>query len=61
MNECGNRPGGERFTGHGSEWRDSNLTGTEARIATAWVEAKVDRRSMLTGKERVEDVRDVMW
>jgi heterodisulfide reductase subunit B len=51
----------ERFTGHGSEWRDAGLSAGEARIATAWVEQKVDRRSMLTGKERVEDVRDAMW
>jgi heterodisulfide reductase subunit B2 len=51
----------ERFTGHGSEWRDSNLTSTEAKIATSWVELKVDKRSMLTNKDRVEDVRDAMW
>ena len=52
---------GERFTGHGSEWRESNLSAQDARTATAWVEAKVDKRSMLTNKDRVEDVRDVMW
>ena len=52
---------GERFTGHGPEWRDSKLSPSEARMATSWVEQKVDRRSMLTGKERVEDVRDLMW
>jgi heterodisulfide reductase subunit B len=51
----------ERFTGHGSEWRDSNLTPAEAKIATSWVELKVDKRSMLTQKDRVEDVRDAMW
>jgi heterodisulfide reductase subunit B len=51
----------ERFTGHGPEWRDAKLSPQEARIATAWVELKVDRRSMLTGKDRVEDVRDAMW
>jgi len=51
----------ERFTGHGAEWRDSNLTPGEAKIATSWVELKIDRRSMLTGKDRVEDVRDAMW
>src|SRR5512134_1797284 len=51
----------ERFTGHGAEWRDSNLTPSEAKIATSWVEAKVDKRSMLTNKDRVEDVRDAMW
>lgn len=53
--------GSERFTGHGAEWRDSNLGATEARIATAWVEQKIDRRSMQTGTDRVEDVRDIMW
>ncbi|MCC7483876.1 MAG: hypothetical protein IT529_02705 [Burkholderiales bacterium] len=51
----------ERFTGHGPEWRDANLSPAQAKVATAWVELKVDRRSMLTGKERVEDVRDIMW
>ncbi|HEX4927186.1 MAG TPA: heterodisulfide reductase-related iron-sulfur binding cluster, partial [Burkholderiales bacterium] len=51
----------ERFTGHGSEWRDSNLTPAEAKVATSWVELKVDKRSMLTQKDRVEDVRDAMW
>ncbi len=52
---------GERFTGHGSEWRDSNLSPKEAKIATSWVEQRVDKRAMLTNKGRVEDVRDVMW
>ena len=33
----------------------------DARIATNWVEQKIDKRSMLTNKDRVEDVRDVMW
>src|SRR3989304_1028633 len=51
----------ERFPGPGAEWRDSNLTPGEAKIATSWVELKIDRRSMLTGKDRVEDVRDAMW
>ena len=51
----------ERFTGHGPEWRDAKLSSEDARIATAWVEQKIDRRSMLTDKERVEDVRDIMW
>ena len=52
---------GERFTGHGNEWRASNLTPTEAQRATAWVEQKIDKRSMLTNKDRVADVRDEMW
>jgi len=51
----------ERFTGHGPEWRDANLSAEDARTATSWVEMKVDRRAMLTQKDRVEDVRDVMW
>ncbi|MGI9363727.1 MAG: heterodisulfide reductase-related iron-sulfur binding cluster [Rhizobiaceae bacterium] len=52
---------GERFTGHGSEWRDANLSQEEALVATSWVEQKIDKRSMLTNKDRVEDVRDIMW
>lgn len=52
---------GERFTGHGSEWRDAGLSREEALVATAWVEQKIDRRSMLTTKQRVEDVRDILW
>lgn len=51
----------ERFTGHGAEWRDSQLSPEDARTATSWVEAKIDKRSMLTNKDRVEDVRDIMW
>lgn len=51
----------ERFTGHGSEWTDAKLSPTEANIATSWVEQKIDKRSMLTNKDRVEDVRDIMW
>ncbi len=54
-------PSGERFTGHGAEWRASNLSPTEAALATSWVEQKIDRRSMLTNTDRVEDVRDIMW
>ena len=52
---------GERLTGHGVEWNNANLSADDARTATAWVEARVDKRSMLTNKERVEDVRDIMW
>ena len=32
---------GERFTGHGSEWRDSKLGREEALVATAWVEQTI--------------------
>ncbi len=59
--KSGTTEAGERFTGHGSEWKDAKLTPTEAQRATAWVEQKIDRRSMLTNKDRVEDVRDAMW
>ncbi|MCA8903671.1 MAG: hypothetical protein KDA43_02260, partial [Hyphomonas sp.] len=59
-NDPGKGPG-ERFTGHGSEWRDANLSPEDAMTATAWVEQKIDKRSMLTNKDRVEDVRDIMW
>jgi heterodisulfide reductase subunit B len=52
---------GERFTGHGAEWRDSNLSRTDAVTATVWVEQIINKRSMLTNKDRVEDVRDAMW
>ena len=51
----------EHFTGHGAEWRAANLSSEQAQLATAWVEQKIDRRSMLTNKDRVEDVRDAMW
>ena len=53
--------GGDRFTGHGSEWTDANLSKEDAHVATVWVDQIVNRRSMLTNKDRVEDVRDVMW
>ena len=52
---------GDRFTGHGDEWRDSNLSEADALTATSWVEQKIDKRSMLTNKDRVHDVRDIMW
>ncbi|MBS0232237.1 MAG: heterodisulfide reductase subunit B [Proteobacteria bacterium] len=58
-NDAGN--GTERFTGHGSEWKPAKLTPTEAQLATSWVEQKIDRRSMLTTKDRVQDARDAMW
>ena len=57
----GNQFADQRFTGHGTEWRDANLKPEEAQAATQWVEAKIDKRSMLTNRERVEDVRDIMW
>ena len=44
---------GERFTGHGPEWREVKLTRKDANTATAWVEQVIDKRSMLTQKDRV--------
>jgi len=61
MSTGDNNGSGERFTGHGSEWRDSNLSKEEAVVATVWVEQIINKRSMLTNKDRVEDVRDAMW
>ena len=61
MSTRNDQPQNERLTGHGSEWRDANLSAEQAQLATAWVEQKIDRRSMLTNKDRVEDVRDAMW
>ena len=52
---------GERFTGHGAEWRDSDLSREDAMAATAWVEQTINKRSMLTSKDRVHDIREVMW
>jgi len=52
---------GERLTGHGTEWNNASLSAEDAKTATSWVEARVDKRSMLTDKSRVEDVRDIMW
>ena len=53
--------GGERFTGHGAEWKDAKLSSEDARVATVWVDQIINKRSMLTNKDRVEDVRDIMW
>jgi heterodisulfide reductase subunit B len=49
------------FSGFGAEWQASNLSPDEARRATDWVEAKIDKRALLTSKARKEDVRDIMW
>jgi heterodisulfide reductase subunit B len=54
-------PSGERFTGHGPEWQSAQLNAKDAQTATVWVEQIINKRSMQTGKERVEDVRDAMW
>ena len=55
------RTASERFTGHGAEWKSAPLGAKDAQSATAWVEQIIDRRSMLTNKDRVADVRDAMW
>jgi heterodisulfide reductase subunit B2 len=49
------------YTGFGPEWRPARLSPEEARTATNWVEARIDRRSLLVNKDRIEDVRDIMW
>jgi len=49
------------YAGFGSEWRPARLSPEEARAATSWVETRIDRRSTLTSKQKVEDVRDIMW
>ncbi len=53
--------GGESNGGHGSKWRDASLAPEEARRATSWVEARIDKRAMHLGTDRVEDVREIMW
>ncbi|MCB1456205.1 MAG: heterodisulfide reductase subunit B, partial [Nitratireductor sp.] len=53
--------GSGAFGGFGAEWQPSNLSREEARRATDWVEAKIDKRALLTSKERKEDIRDAMW
>ncbi len=59
MTNSGN--GGGAFNGFGADWKASGLNPAEARRATDWVEAKIDKRALLTSKERKEDVRDIMW
>ena len=49
------------YSGFGAEWRATQLRPDEAKRATDWVEAKIDKRALLTSKERKEDVRDLMW
>jgi heterodisulfide reductase subunit B len=61
MTTPSDKPTGERLTGHGPEWKDARLTPKDAQVATVWVEQIINKRSMLTNKERVEDVRDTMW
>ncbi|MCA9165918.1 MAG: hypothetical protein KDA62_23185, partial [Planctomycetales bacterium] len=59
-NENGENGSGA-YKGFGAEWNASQLSTDEARRATDWVEAKIDKRALLTNKERKEDVRDIMW
>ena len=37
---------GERFTGHGAEWKDAGLSRSDAVTATVWVEQIINKRSM---------------
>ena len=55
-----NKNPGSGFEGFGAEWKATSLSAADARRATDWVEARIDRRALLTGK-RKEDVRDIMW
>ncbi|HUY83896.1 MAG TPA: hypothetical protein VMU86_04940 [Steroidobacteraceae bacterium] len=61
MNEPDGRETGQHLTGHGAEWKSAGLSARDAQSATAWVEQIIDKRSMLTNKDRVADVRDAMW
>ncbi|SOC03789.1 heterodisulfide reductase subunit B [Rhodobacter sp. JA431] len=49
------------YNGFGADWAPTNLTENEAQRATDWVTQKIDKRFLLTGKDRKEDVRDIMW
>src|SRR5690606_21916661 len=42
------------YSGFGAEWRATQLRPDEAKRATDWVEAKIDKRALLTSKERKE-------
>ena len=52
---------GGHYAGFGPEWQPAPLAPAEARRATDWVEARIDRRALLVNKEQVEDVRERMW
>ncbi len=51
----------DTYTGFGNEWKPVKLSREDANLATAWVETRIDRREMLTNKDKVQDVRDIMW
>jgi len=53
--------GSGAYNGFGADWAPTKLAETEARRATGWIEAKIDKRHLLTGKDRKQDVRDIMW
>ncbi len=59
-NETSDTKGGA-YSGFGADWQLSNRSAAGARRATDWVEAKIDKRALLMGKERREDIRDAMW
>ena len=52
---------GGHYAGFGPEWQPAPLAPAEARRATDWVEARIDRRALLVNREQVEDVRERMW
>ena len=49
------------YNGFGADWTPTSLSQNEAQRATDWVAAKIDKRALLTGKDRKEDARDIMW
>jgi len=49
------------YNGFGADWTATKLTETEAKRATEWVEAKIDKRFLLRGQNRKDDVRDIIW
>ena len=51
----GNGNDGGRFTGHGAEWKDANLSKEEAHVATVWVDQIVNKRSMASGYAGVDN------
>ncbi len=44
---------GGHYTGFGPEWQPAPLAPEQARRATDWVEARIDRRALLVNKDQV--------
>ncbi|MCB1408698.1 MAG: heterodisulfide reductase subunit B, partial [Rhodobacteraceae bacterium] len=53
--------GNGTYNGFGADWTPTQLSQVEAQRATDWVSARIDKRALLTGKTRKEDVRDILW